>query len=194
MVACSVDGCEAHATARGWCDVHYGRWYRHGSMDARKRPNGEALIYLNEVALLHDSDDCLLWPFVRSSNGYAHLTIDGKTLLAHRLVCEAANGAPQGRRNFAAHGCGNGHLGCVNRRHLRWATPKENQADRKLHGTDVKGVNHPSARLSEDDVREIRRAVPACSQKQLAARFGVHKATIQGVVSGRYWSHVDAAP
>lgn len=27
---CTVDGCEQNAHARGWCDMHYARWKRHG--------------------------------------------------------------------------------------------------------------------------------------------------------------------
>lgn len=27
---CSVDGCQRTVQARGWCDTHYWRWYRHG--------------------------------------------------------------------------------------------------------------------------------------------------------------------
>jgi 5-methylcytosine-specific restriction endonuclease McrA len=30
MPACSIDGCDAVAQARGWCKRHYTRWLRHG--------------------------------------------------------------------------------------------------------------------------------------------------------------------
>lgn len=30
MRTCSVSGCEKLVLARGWCQVHYGRWYKHG--------------------------------------------------------------------------------------------------------------------------------------------------------------------
>lgn len=29
---CSVNGCKNKAHTRGWCQMHYTRWYRHGSV------------------------------------------------------------------------------------------------------------------------------------------------------------------
>lgn len=34
---CSVDGCESTAVSRGWCERHYTRWYKHGTVDAPGR-------------------------------------------------------------------------------------------------------------------------------------------------------------
>ncbi|WP_454044687.1 hypothetical protein [Cellulosimicrobium sp. Marseille-Q8652] len=31
--ACTVDGCDLRAVARGWCRLHYNRWHRTGSVD-----------------------------------------------------------------------------------------------------------------------------------------------------------------
>lgn len=28
---CSIDGCEKPVRARGWCEMHHGRWRRHGN-------------------------------------------------------------------------------------------------------------------------------------------------------------------
>lgn len=30
MTTCSVEGCEKLARVRGWCQMHYSRWHRHG--------------------------------------------------------------------------------------------------------------------------------------------------------------------
>ena len=32
-MTCSVDGCDRQRSARGWCQKHYFRWYRHGDLD-----------------------------------------------------------------------------------------------------------------------------------------------------------------
>jgi len=33
---CSVEGCEQEVVAKGWCNVHYKRWHRHGNTDKYK--------------------------------------------------------------------------------------------------------------------------------------------------------------
>jgi len=30
---CSVEGCERKTKARGWCDMHWKRWWRHGTLE-----------------------------------------------------------------------------------------------------------------------------------------------------------------
>src|SRR5215471_14726746 len=83
----------------------------------------------------HAGDDCLQWPFSRSSSGYGILFHEGKVVYAHRTMCELANGKPPTPKHHASHSCGRGHLGCVNPRHLEWKTAAENQQDRRKHGT-----------------------------------------------------------
>jgi DNA invertase Pin-like site-specific DNA recombinase len=74
---------------------------------------------------------------------------------------------------------------------LRWGTKKENHDDQKQHGTAIKGERQGLAKLSEETVREIRKAYKAGqSQNMLAQTFGVHKSTIQWVISRKTWKHV----
>jgi hypothetical protein len=90
--------------------------------------------------------------FVLQRN-YPYLTItlwrDGKEhrKSAHRLVLEAFVGpCPPGHE--CAHGDGNpGNPRLTN---LRWATPTENHADKKLHGTDNGGARNPMSRQRLD--------------------------------------------
>jgi hypothetical protein len=39
---------------------------------------------------------------------------------------------------------------------LRYATRKDNHADKRLHGTQPSGERHPKCRLTDDDIAEIR--------------------------------------
>ena len=146
------------------------------------------LDYLNEVVIPHRADECLFWPFNRVAFGYGRISIDGKQRYVHRIVCAATHGPSA---LHAAHSCGNGHLGCVNPSHLRWATLSENNHDKIKHGTSSRGTKNPTAKLTDENVREIRRLKGTMTQNALAAKFGVSKQTISLLLKGGVWGWVD---
>lgn len=133
---CSIPDCGKPVKTKGWCTGHYKRWLRHGSPTCGRTPPGEPERFYRQVVLPYDGDECLLWPYAALSSGYATLHLNGRAQIVSRLVCEETYGPPPTRHHEAAHRCGKGHLGCVTRSHLRWATPTENQADKLLSGTD----------------------------------------------------------
>jgi hypothetical protein len=142
---------------------------------------------MERIAAL-DIDECEEWPFYRDASGYGRVTIEGRMHFVHRLICARAHGAPPSQKHQAAHSCGNGHLGCVNPRHLRWATAKENVADRKRHGTQSYGEDAPRAKLSERDVRRIRTwLAKGHSMPKLAREFGVSPSVVHDIVTGKSW-------
>jgi hypothetical protein len=54
-----------------------------------------------------------------------------------------------------------------------------------------KGAAHGGIKLTEDNVREIRRfAASGVTQTQIAYQFGVSTAMINGILKGRAWAHV----
>lgn len=133
---CLIDGCERDAVANGWCGMHYQRNRNHGDPLKRITPaNGEALRYFYDVVSSYQGNDCLIWPFSKDKHGYGQLMLQGKRKIVSRLSCEIENGPPPAPNLDAAHSCGNGHLGCCSRKHMRWATRKENVADAIAHGT-----------------------------------------------------------
>lgn len=99
-----------------------------------KTLGGEPERYLNETVMsFSEREECLSWPFARNANGYGKIRLGSRMLTVSRLVCERAYGDPPTPDHEAAHSCGKGHEGCVNPFHLRWATAKENAADRIVH-------------------------------------------------------------
>lgn len=174
--------------------MHARRLRRNGDPLARKKPaNGEALaFYVNQV-VPYDGDECLVWPFTRDKQGYGKLMVDGKNKTVSRLVCEAANGPPPTLRHDAAHSCGRGKFGCVAKRHMRWATRKENVADMIAHGTMSRGSQRRIAKLHEADVLEIVSRRGKVRTSVLAKQYGVKNATICDIMSGRNWGWLTGA-
>ena len=70
----------------------------------------------------------------------------------HALVLEAFVG-PRPAGCEAAHG--NGDPSDNRAANLRWATPTENNADKRKHGTNVDGGSHYAARLTDNEARAV---------------------------------------
>lgn len=183
FIACAVAECcgNAHYKARGgkgYCRAHLRRFERHGDATAGRTMVGQAMAFVENVALKSESDDCLIWPYNTASTGYGKITIDGRTIHAHRYVCERAYGKPPSDRHEAAHLCGKGHLGCVSRNHVAWKTKNENELDKRVHGT-----TRPS-KLSSSQVRYIIRAEGTKTRKELAAQFHISTRHVLSIQNG----------
>lgn len=130
------------------------------------------------------ADACLAWPYRTVLTGYGLAVINGVQKRASRWMCILAHGEPPTAKHQAAHSCGN--ASCVNPRHLRWATAKENSADKIAHGTTNHGERNGKTILTPKDVEFIKAAPP--DLKALMDRFGVSKGCISKIRSGKRWA------
>lgn len=153
---CSVADCERVGWRKGMCGAHYQRALKYGDPLAGRTMKGAPADFLRKHAD-YSADDCLTWPFSDKGNGYGMVLFRGRRTTANRAMCELAHGKPPSASHEAAHSCGNGHLGCVNPRHLRWATKLENVHDAMKDGTASRGAKHAEAIRSA--FAEIPRAV-----------------------------------
>lgn len=183
---CSIPGCGKLEVAKRLCPMHYARNRLYGDPLVTKcTPNGEVQRYFNEVVLTYDSPECLEWPY-NKYKGYGLMYWAGRQAKAYRLVCEHFHGTPTPPANHTAHSCGN--PGCVNWRHLRWATNAENMEDKIRHGRSRRGELNHNTKITESQAREILSLRDTISKVELARRYGVSASTVSLIHSGRNWS------
>ncbi len=111
-----------------------------------------------------------------------------------RMVCIAFHGAPPSDTHQAAHKDGSTDNNTPD--NLYWATPSENNRDQRRHGTLPRGEQAPGAKLTEQDVLEIRalHAAEAMSKKGMGLYYGVGVGTVEKVAKRKTWGHVPPRP
>lgn len=185
---CSVDNCGKEHLAKSFCKQHYQAFKRNGHPELRACASRGAPVAFLKDALTSETDDCIWWPYAKHRKGFGLIMYQGKTQVAARVVCAMLHGPPASPDLQAAHSCGNGHLACVNPRHLRWATKLENAADQLIHGTRPRGDKVSTTVLKEQDVLEIRQLFGTMTHGKIAEKYGVSLGTIRSIRSGKNWS------
>lgn len=124
-----------------------------------------------------------------------------RSLLVNRLVCEAFHGCPPSTKHHAAHKDGDR----ANNRadNLRWATPSENELDKRAHGTVPAGDRHHARRMPERMARgsrvgtakiteEIVILIRADTRKhaEIAAEYGLSRTHVCEIRTRKVWRHV----
>ena len=185
---CSQPGCNGSVFGRGLCASHYRNLTKRGHVDAgpsRARDGAKMAWLLANAA--YEGDECIRWPFGYDHTGYGKLGIDGESVGAHRVMCATAHGEPNDPGLWALHSCGNGQVGCLNQKHLRWGTPADNADDRIKHNNSLRGELHPNARLNAEQVREILALKGLATASDVADRFDVVRGTVQAIWNGETW-------
>ena len=78
---------------------------------------------------------------------------------------------------------------CVS--NLEWLSLADNL--RHAHRTGLNksiGATHGCAKLTDEDVLEIRRLSHSCTQKEIALRFGLYRTYVGAIIRGESWSHI----
>ena len=126
--ACSVQGCVKAKSVRGLCHMHYSRWKRTGTTDARPAPT-KADDDARFMSKIDRRGDRLCWPWLGTvlNTGYGQFKAAGQRISAHRYAYELFKGPiPDGLTidHVKARGCV--RRDCVNPYHLEAVTIGEN--------------------------------------------------------------------
>jgi hypothetical protein len=163
-------------------------------------------------------DACHPWTAGRTC-GYGKFDVRGKTLRANRIALELKLGRPIAPGMEALHTCD--HRECCNPAHLYEGTHQQNMDDKTARGRcatgdrhgsrthpnalprgsdhhwnlrpelRVVGERHGSAKLTENQVRQIRQLdEDGITQPELAAYFGVSRTQIRNIVRKKGWKHL----
>lgn len=137
------------------------------------------------MAKVDKTDECWLWTGCKR-HGYGLIRTGGQMLGVHRLSYLHHHGEIQ-EGLVVRHKCKNRH--CVNPEHLEVGTQQDNMNDRVRDGTDQYGEKNHEAKLTDDQVLEIRNRVNE-AQVNLAREFGVSKSLIGSIIRREHWKHI----
>lgn len=136
--------------------------------------------------------DCMIYTGGLTPLGYGVFRVNNPRRCdrAHRAAYEMAYGPiPDGQ--MVCHKCD--RRACINPDHLFLGTQKDNMADAAAKGRVAHGEQQGAAKLTEANVREIRRSYRDGEEtlRELSARFGISPPSVFRVVRRITWKHVE---
>ncbi len=139
---------------------------------------------------------CILWPRYLNNKGYGQMGIGHeRKVYVHRVSYSIFVGPiPIGLN--VCHRCDTPN--CINPVHFFLGTQQQNIADCVAKGrfignrtNHIKGSDHKSAKLTEDDIIEIRRLVAVGTpQMEVVKKFSIAQSNVSLIVSRKTWKHV----
>ena len=135
---------------------------------------------------------CWIWTGPPCHNGYGGFMIDHQQVRVHRWAYERFIGQIPHELSVL-HRCDT--PACVRPEHLFLGTTLENQQDKVSKDRQAKGEANGFSKLTEEDVKEIRRRYRRLSYHnsnvlELAHEFGVTPVNIRYILAGKAWKHV----
>ena len=136
-----------------------------------------------------DKNECWNWKAALDKRGYGAFTYNESRRCAHRYSYEFyKEEIPDGL--CVCHTCDN--PSCVNPNHLFLGTQKDNLQDMTQKGRRTCGEDSHYAKLTENDVRQIRKlyATGKYTREQLSIMYDVSKGQIRRIVLYKLWKHI----
>jgi len=183
---CSIDECESKSVCKGYCDVHYQRLRRRGTIHILSQYEK----FMGKLKINVETD-CWDWQgCCMKLNSYGVINENKTQHLTHRYsYLKHAGQIPDGR--VVMHTCDRPI--CCNPAHLKLGTQKENLSDMYKKGRNKArvGEKNRKAILKEGQVIEIRRlARQGVKAPELAKKFNVRTEVIYKVKNNITWKHL----
>lgn len=135
-----------------------------------------------------NTNGCMNWLKNKDPDGYGKLRWKGKQTLAHRLVWTLVHGQIPADL-CCLHICDN--PGCCNVKHLFLGTQADNIKDMVSKNRHYKGEAHHKAKLTENDVLDIRRlGEKGLLHREIARKFNITRPVVSYILRGYNWKHV----
>lgn len=133
-------------------------------------------------------DDCWLWTGMVSRDGYGKCGWQNRGHIRTHRIAYALTHPEWDWKGWVLHTCDTPL--CCRPAHLWLGDAKTNAHDMIAKGrrADIRGSNHPFAKLSEAQVVEIRQANG--TNEELAARYGVSAWNIKRIRARISWAHI----
>lgn len=188
---CAVKGCERKSRCLGYCTMHYKRIAANGTVELQGLSTEDRFWQRvnKDGPQFYGLTPCWVWVGLAPGE-YGFLRVDGRKCQAHRYSYLLHNGVNPGRQ-LVCHKCDN--RSCVNPEHLFLGTHQDNTDDmiKKQRHKHVRGESAPSAKITEEDVLEIRRlAASGMLHTEISKRFPIAAVTVGFIVARRTWRHV----
>ncbi len=180
---CAIDGCDKKQSAKRLCSNHYQKLKRYGD-PLRQPPTTEERFW----SRIEKTDSCWLWTGLVNDAGYGMIGVDKKLVRAHRYSYWLHYGEwplPVGR-----HTCDNPK--CVRPDHIVAGTHQDNMADRCKRKRHAFGERVGTARLTSEQVREIKQLLKSgARQSDVADAFAISASHVSRINTGSQWKEIE---
>jgi hypothetical protein len=132
--------------------------------------------------------DCWPWTGHVNTSGYGQIWHGKRLVLAHRVMFARANGEIS-EGMLVLHHCDN--PSCCNPAHLFVGTDADNARDKQRKGRchDTAGEKNPRARLTAQDIRDIR-AMGTTPRSVIAERYSIGVRYVSRIRHRQLWGSV----
>ena len=188
---CKHPGCERLNEIGEYCTKHYQRYMKLGITDDSILKNLKSVSPKRRIWLCSEADPetgCWIWQKGKDKDGYGQFSFKNKNYRAHRVAYRLYVGPiPKGMQ--VLHTCDT--PSCVNPAHLFLGNNNDNMADKVQKGRQAKGEDNGLSKLTEDQVREIKKRLLGTETiSDIARDYPVDRKVVSRIKAGTNWKHI----